>query len=40
MKPVEQVAGLRAPTTAPHPDARLLALCERLALIYDERNDL
>lgn len=36
MKAADQVAALRALTTAPHPDARLLAICERLAVIDDD----
>jgi hypothetical protein len=40
MTPVDQVAALRAPSTTPHPDARLLAICERLAVIFDELDEL
>lgn len=40
MTPVDQVAALRALTTKPHPDARLLAICDRLAVIWDEQDEL
>lgn len=40
MKPVDQVAALRALATTPHPDARLLVICERLAVILDEIHQL
>lgn len=40
MSTVDKVAALRALATAPHLDARLLAICERLAVILDELHQL
>lgn len=40
MKPVDHVAALRARVAAPNPDARLLAVCDRLAIVQDEIEQL
>jgi hypothetical protein len=40
MKGKDQVAALRALATEPHPDARLLAICDRLTVILDEQDQL
>lgn len=36
MKPVDHVAALQARIAAPDPDARLLAICDRLAILDDQ----
>jgi len=40
MSTANQVAALRVLTTAPNPDARLLATCDRLSILWDELDQL